>query len=800
MSQPSHSSSSYTLTCINDDSAFIRNVHEGNMVYVQNTGSCEGRVAGGNRVALFWRILQLGRHLPSRIAIDLLQGGEEEDLWMWNDGDEAVIGDIWLTSPPHWLAAATVLAARLHRQSEHTALRARVKAAVPQMRVAMIAWLALTSQISNRELHHRGRSNRQQWDIQALVSDWWSSLPDRVQEWLEIHSDENDRRAFDTAMNQEGHDCHVAIQKKFPIDFVTPWLFMRGELFPILKADVVFFGYCHNTVTCAACHSRTPLKSPSLLDWTPPITLVALRCMWDGVTQRATDRDFFAWLSSKDTIGFKHHIASDQWEDSDVCFLSWVNDTYPNYSLRYTVTQYTLDEWGSMDQSLLWAHTDGPVNVRPWLLDMLWRMLPVHMSDTERMRQFVAESSVLDFLPPSNPSRIFRQAIEDSGHTCWQDSLSRYYRRSSSHRVQWSDCRDDYASVMSFLQVQPEVIGIDSLQQFGCKVCESERLLKETFVTTKLTWRLFPLVKQSSRRGLPWILSVVEQELAREACNGQAEDLTEHQATLPMVNESHRTPNIPMSLDQNRPIRSHPLQPVSYQTRDSNPVLYTMSHHDWDSHSAVLHGLSPNASVECNVLSGQLYNQPYTSTSYGTSDANGSSFQAPSDVTVLTLEATGRRATPLAISELVNPALDSNELVHGQGGSEACIVAQNMTGNPTPPVDLSRSEPLSKDDMIKELKRFFTESFERLGVELHGSKRNKKLPWIQFDDTLVDEGIEMVNWPEDVLSPGKGSNSSKGLAGVPVRDLKKIYKAIHSDTVKLELRHIPGARKPGQAV
>ncbi|KAJ7585871.1 hypothetical protein C8J56DRAFT_1052230 [Mycena floridula] len=142
MSQPSHSSSSYTLTCINDDSAFIRNVHEGNMVYVQNTGSCEGRVAGGNRVALFWRILRLGRHLRSPIAIDLLQGGEEEDLWMWNDRDEAVIGDIWLTSPPHWLAAATVLAARLYRQSEHTPLRARVKAAVPQMRVVMIAWLA----------------------------------------------------------------------------------------------------------------------------------------------------------------------------------------------------------------------------------------------------------------------------------------------------------------------------------------------------------------------------------------------------------------------------------------------------------------------------------------------------------------------------------------------------------------------------------------------------------------------------------------------------------------------------------
>ncbi|KAJ7586632.1 hypothetical protein C8J56DRAFT_1085143 [Mycena floridula] len=38
------------------------------------------------------------------------------------------------------------------------------------------------------------------------------------------------------------------------------------------------------------------------------------------------------------------------------------------------------------------------------------------------------------------------------------------------------------------------------------------------------------------------------------------------------------------------------------------------------------------------------------------------------------------------------------------------------------------------------------------------------------------------------------------LAGVPVRDLKKIYKAIHTDTAKLELRHIPGARRPGQAV
>ncbi|KAJ7586489.1 hypothetical protein C8J56DRAFT_891381 [Mycena floridula] len=43
---------------------------------------------------------------------------------------------------------------------------------------------------------------------------------------------------------------------------------------------------------------------------------------------------------------------------------------------------------------------------------------------------------------------------------------------------------------------------------------------------------------------------------------------------------------------------------------------------------------------------------------------------------------------------------------------------------------------LCKDDIIKELKRFFIGSFERLGVELHGTTQNKKLPQLMFDNTL----------------------------------------------------------------
>ncbi|KAJ7586917.1 hypothetical protein C8J56DRAFT_890844 [Mycena floridula] len=112
------------------------------------------------------------------------------------------------------------------------------------------------------------------------------------------------------------------------------------------------------------------------------------------------------------------------------------------------------------------------------------------------------------------------------------------------------------------------------------------------------------------------------------------------------------------------------------------------------------------------------------------------------DLEVLQTQVSGRQSTPLLISELVNSATGSVE-------------QDTMTDE----------ADLSKDCMIKEIETFFTESFEQLSVELHGTKQNEKLPWLQFDNTLEDEGIEMMNWPEDVLTPGKGSNSSKGLAG-----------------------------------
>ncbi|KAJ7598515.1 hypothetical protein C8J56DRAFT_914279 [Mycena floridula] len=106
----------------------------------------------------------------------------------------------------------------------------------------------------------------------------------------------------------------------------------------------------------------------------------------------------------------------------------------------------------------------------------------------------------------------------------------------------------------------------------------------------------------------------------------------------------------------------------------------------------------------------------------------------------------------------------------------------------------------TKDDMINEIKAFFITSLKRLGVQLHRGQREKKLPWLTFEITLQDEGIEMINWPDGIPKPGTGPNPSKGISGVPVRHLRKIHAAIHSATEQLELRHILGQRKPGLGI
>ncbi|KAJ7580925.1 hypothetical protein C8J56DRAFT_961133 [Mycena floridula] len=249
-SSPSHFSEDFSdsgtstplMTCIEDDQEFIRNAKEGNMVSVEG----KRMIKGGARVAFLWSILeQLPSSLQKRVFLKLLQGNDEgDDIWLWNEGDEAVIGNQggWTDLP--WTTAATALERHLAQTPVQTPRREKVQSSVFELRAAMISWLVLTSMAYKSVNEDVGAHHCGEWDMQAWIRAWWLSLPGRVDQWLVQHSKSYDDQAFTEAMDQAGHRCHKQMSK-----WVRWWLFMRSQLLPAQQDHIIYLRHRY----CRAC-------------------------------------------------------------------------------------------------------------------------------------------------------------------------------------------------------------------------------------------------------------------------------------------------------------------------------------------------------------------------------------------------------------------------------------------------------------------------------------------------------------------------------------------------------------------
>ncbi|KAJ7586436.1 hypothetical protein C8J56DRAFT_1165451 [Mycena floridula] len=780
--------------CIEDDKEFIRNAREWTMA-----NDAERMIEGGGRVTLLWEALRkLPSSLQKQVFLELLQGSDDgEDVWLWNEGDEALLEwttDSW-DSPPPWTSAAAALKRRLARTPAQTLQRSKVKSAAFEMRIAMIAWVVLTSAVYKSADEERGLRDREEWDIRELIVVWYFSLPSKVRRWFDQHRKSYDDRAFTGAMDQAGHSCH---QMTGLVN--SCWLFMRSQLFPTQQDSIIYL-------------SKPTRGSESPPSWTPSCALVALRCMWDNIKSHYNERrDFSQWLSHQPIYGFKEaneFLRSLPRDTDENEYLSWVNK-YP-FDLRHTVTRCSLKEWQAMEDCVQPSDRGGSLNIRSWCAAMCWRMTPDDLLHSIRAKQFIevwrySGLQRWDFLPPPTPAPEFRDVIRVSGHTCWKELQM-----------------DDYTAAMAFLKEEAKVVGVDVWKYSRCQVC-------------RLQWRLrslsenLPVEERAFEADLTELEDMLRKERSRRmvARGGILASVQHHDVPGPMSNPDYQEQQdlhhiLDAEDDHSHNMRTdhieihvphRPRPPISQALHltESNAHIFHPHTHipDAQHHSTGLqhdHHSATAMAIADGIQDQDSVQYPSYTHSTGSRDVNYTDYGqewAPYDRTmlqdfeVLQTQVPGRRLTPLLMLDLVNSSVE-NDVYSQPRDSRAAMNQDNLAAVSVQQI-ISDKADLSKDDMIKEIKKFFTESFEQLGVELHGTKRNKKLPWLQFDDTLDDEGIEMVNWPKDVLTPGKGSNSSKGLAGVPVRDLKKIYKAIDSDTAKLELRHIPGARKPGQAV
>ncbi|KAJ7586649.1 hypothetical protein C8J56DRAFT_1026868, partial [Mycena floridula] len=454
-SAPSHSSEELSDSetpsaiglCIQDDKEFIRNGRARTMVDV---GGAE-MIKGGGRVALLWSALRwLPNSLRTRVLLELLQGSDDgEDVWLWNEGDEALIElELFrLRSPPPWTSAVTILE-RCFAQTPPR--RTEVQSATFEMRTAMICWLALISTAYKSADEERGGRNREEWDMRELITLWWYSLPRRVDQWLAQHIKSYDDRGFTEAMEQAGHSCHRPREKE-----VTCWLLMRCQLSPTRQDRIIYLGDAH----------KPTRRSESPPSWTPSPALVALRCIWDNIEE---NYDFSEWLQYQPIYGFKEandFLSSLPRDTDEDRYLSWVNE-YPA-DVRYTVTRYPLAEWKAMDDCLTGSARGGSLTIRSWCAVMLWTMMRRELSYPTRVGRFIhalcySDLCEWDFLPPLPPAAEFRDAIRDSGHRCWEEKQI-----------------NDYAAARAFLNEEAKVVGIDVQKDSICQVCRLQWRLKD---------------------------------------------------------------------------------------------------------------------------------------------------------------------------------------------------------------------------------------------------------------------------------------------------------------------------------
>lgn len=224
--------------CTNDDAEFIRNVKAGNEVEVT---SGRKRIVGDERVVFLWHALDsLPLSLRERVFLDFLQGSDSEDIWLWIDGDEAFMKGLDCWNPPSWRSAAAALEARHARPPPmQSKFRQRVQSAEPEMRAAMICWLAITSTAYKNADRERGGRDREVWDLRDLLREWWwwLSLED-IRRWLLDHPAD----AVTVTAMMNGHTCSS-------IAYIQPWLLMRSQLGPDPQHAAVYLG----DKDCSAC-------------------------------------------------------------------------------------------------------------------------------------------------------------------------------------------------------------------------------------------------------------------------------------------------------------------------------------------------------------------------------------------------------------------------------------------------------------------------------------------------------------------------------------------------------------------
>ena len=180
--------------CTSDDGRFIQSAERAN----------------ARRIGWIYEVMEGWRGVENVEAFLELLEGKEEDVWLWKDGDEEALPEPDRRRARELPYALTVKALQTRQASgrfesrEMAEMRQRVQSESPEVRLAAIAWLALTSKAMKKRNSKYGRMDREEWDLSELMDKWWLDV---YEVWDQLP--EATTKEFEKAMEKEGHTCHT---------------------------------------------------------------------------------------------------------------------------------------------------------------------------------------------------------------------------------------------------------------------------------------------------------------------------------------------------------------------------------------------------------------------------------------------------------------------------------------------------------------------------------------------------------------------------------------------------------------
>jgi hypothetical protein len=410
------------------------------------------------------------------IIRDWLEGTAENDVWLWVDGDEERLSydsirklhfplqdASWIRFPVCVAMAALQKRKACPNRQEtphQTAIRRRVHAAHPSMRVGMIIWLAMTSvQIKRLDAHH-GLRDREQVDLPSLIRDWYSDV-ELV--GATTYSREGDEETM--YLNSfEGHSCQY--RSHIPESCLL-WFVMVRRLDPDYRPSGFDVRPDSPCLACRQCYQTNYHEPPSPLPvWMLMLSVIDECRPWlNGIRAiHEAANTLESRLFSKSQLSYVEKELSNAPADgaSDHRVARWAQ-SHPLMSLLKrrerpllsTYTSYSLDmpsmcmvvkirDYAHRDFDDLSGLTDddedkGLVNVKEWFAAVLllvcralskevngeWTTADFFFSALENIQSRGGQSLLIDDSQfDDRLGSLLEDAgelFQDTGHSCWFD-------------------------------------------------------------------------------------------------------------------------------------------------------------------------------------------------------------------------------------------------------------------------------------------------------------------------------------------------------------------------------------------